>query len=485
MIKETLQKHNKALFSGDNLDMLKRMVEEGCSNIIDLIYIDPPFNSKRNYNVVFEEAISDKPEEAFKDTWSNVKYLDELEEINTINPRLYNFLKMLEQSIPGSYISYLTSMAIRCYYMRILLKENGSFYFHCDPTMSHYVKIVLDYIYGGDNFRNEIVWNYGACATVNHSSFQAKHDIILYYSKDTKQCKYNELYTPYKESTMKQWNLVDEDGRRYKVITRKRSDGTKYESNYYMGEGSPMTDVWDIYILAPISSERLGYPTQKPESLLERIIKASSNEGDIVADFFMGGGTTIAVSEKLNRKWIGCDLNYRAIQITIDRLKTINPNLKLKSDYAVFGIPKSSVELRQMTDDNIIGDYKNSKFALEDVIVKYYLKNVVGNAKKVGDNSIDGYFGFKFENKNYKGLVQVTAGSNINHFKSFVGEISNGTGDLGVYVTYKDCITDGMIKIAKKSGKLSGVDKVQILTIEDLVDKGIQYEVPREVLTFE
>ena len=237
-------------------------------------------------------------------------------------------------------------------------------------------------------------------------------------------------------------------------------------------------DYWlDIPILKSNFHESLGYPTQKPEALLERIIKASSNEGDLVMDFYNGGGTTGAVCKKLNRNYLGVDINYRAIQISQERLT--NLGCVLKKDLVIYGIPRSSVELRKMVSDNILGTNKNSRFDLEDVTVKYYLKDVIGNDVKVNDSSIDGTFGFEYQGKKLKGLVQVTSGSNKNHLKAFCSEIGKGTGDLGVYICFKSDVTDGFIQEVKSYGKLGDVDKIQILTFEDLIDNKLQFKLPK------
>jgi site-specific DNA-methyltransferase (adenine-specific) len=459
----------QVLFLADNLSLMKDYIKQGKESIVDLIYIDPPFNSKRNYNIVFSD--SDATEQAFTDIWSNVSYLDELEEINSINPNLYSFLKNLESTgLQKSMLSYLTAMGIRLYYMRRLLKDTGSIYYHCDPTASHYIKIVMDYVFGIKNFRNEIVWRYNTRTMVSNW-YAKKHDIIFFYTKSDSYT-FNEhlIRVPHSEDSLKQYNKVDENGRKYKA----QSGGLK---TYLNEDGQNCPSVWDIQILGSRSPERLGYPTQKPEALLERIIKASSNEGDLVMDFYNGGGTTGAVCKKLNRNYLGVDINYRAIQISQERLT--NLGCVLKKDLVIYGIPRSSVELRKMVSDNILGTNKNSRFDLEDVTVKYYLKDVIGNDVKVNDSSIDGTFGFDYQGKKMKGLVQVTSGSNKNHLKAFCSEIGKGTGDLGVYICFKSDVTDGFIQEVKSYGKLGDVDKIQILTFEDLIDNKLQFKLPK------
>ena len=457
----------KELYLADCLDLLKNWYENGIKEFIDLIYIDPPFNSNRNYNIIFKG--SEATEHAFKDTWSGVSYLDEIDNISNISPNIYNFLKMLIKiNLPESYVSYLTHLSIRCWYMRQMLKSTGSFYLHCDPTSSHYVKMILDNIFGIDNYLNELIWCYDGPSSPKMKVFAKKHDVIFRYSK-TKDFVWNveDIREQYTETSLKAFKSPSKiGGLREKYISR----------------GKHPTDWLKIPSLKN-TRERLGYPTQKPMQLIRKIILASSNENDLVADFFMGGGTTIAVAEELNRQWIGTDINYRALNITTERLKEAY-NLTIKKDFVIHGIPKTASELKQMVDDNILGSDKNSKFAFEDVIIKYYLKGVIGNSIKIGDNSIDGRFTFNYKGQIKNGLVQVTTSSNINHLKAFCSEIGKGNGDLGVYITFENKVTHGMIKEVKEYGKIGNVDKIQILTVEDLIDRGKHFEVPQEILTF-
>lgn len=461
---------NKFLHLADNLDLLKFWYKSEKKAFINLIYIDGPFNSKRNYNILFDSELN---EQAFIDTWSSITYLDELRDISLLNNDLYNYLNFLNNTkeLSKSYVSYLTNMAIRCWYMREMLKETGSFYYHCDPTMSHYVKQVLDCIFGIDNYRNEIIWSYNT-RTMSTKWFAKKHDTIFLYSK-SENYKFNcdDVRIPHLPESVVQYYKVDKDGRRYKP----QSNG---EKTYLNEKGQPCGSVWPIQILGSRDKERLGYPTQKPEKLLERIIKASSDPGDLVADFFMGGGTTIAVAEKLNRNWVGVDINYRALQLTKERLE--NMGKKIKQDFFIFGIPNSSKDLRKLIDDKTLG-IKESTFAFEDVIIRYYLKGVTGNAKQVGDGSIDGRFTFEYNNKKCKGIVQVTIGSNMMRLKSFCSEISKGTGDLGVYITFSDKFGMTKKREIKSYGKIGDVDKIQFLSVEDLIDNQKSFQLPTGV----
>lgn len=454
------------LYLAECLDLLKEWYHKGHGEFIDLIYIDPPFNSKRNYNVLFN---SDMTEQAFKDTWSNITYLDELEQVGQMSPGLFNFLKLLETTkLPKSYISYLTMMSIRCWYMRHMLKDTGSFYYHCDPTMSHYVKIMLDYIFGAENFRNEIVWSYKT-GGASKKAFAKKHDTIFFYTKSN----------DYTFNLQKEKSYTKAKNRKPGIINYGAGTAEFFKDENGVYNLTNMQDVWDISYINSQSKERLGYPTQKPEKLLERIIRASSNKGGLVCDFFMGGGTTIATAHKLGRVALGTDINYRAVQITKKRLE--KNYLKLKKDFFILGIPRSSKELRKLVEKNELGKNKNSKFAFEDVIIKYYLHGVTGNDKQVGDNSVDGKFTFEHDKQTKTGLVQVTTGAGINHFKAFCSEIGkNKQGDMGIYITFADKVTNGMQRKAKEAGKIGNVDKIQILSVENLIDKNKTFEKPKD-----
>lgn len=216
----TAIKTKQVLFLADNLSLMKDYIAKGKESFVDLIYIDPPFNSKRNYNIIFNSD-SDQTEQAFTDIWSNVSYLDELEEINEISPNLYSFLKNLESTgLQKSMLSYLTAMGIRLFYMRKLLKDSGSIYYHCDPTASHYIKIVMDYVFGIKNFRNEIVWNYEYGGRAKNF-FGTKHDIIFLYTK-TKDFIWNDssVRIPHLDSSLEvNYTKTDEEGRRYREAT--------------------------------------------------------------------------------------------------------------------------------------------------------------------------------------------------------------------------------------------------------------------------
>jgi len=271
------------LFWGDNLHIMRQLPSES----IDLIYIDPPFFSGRQYNVIFGDQNELR---SFSDIW--------------------------EGGMPG----YLIWLNARLYEMKRLLKKTGSIYVHCDWHASHYIKVEMDKIFGHDNLLNEIVWFY-PFAGRSKSTFPRKHDIMLWYAKSSRYTFNADsplTRVPITdESIVHNYRYTDENGRKYRQDPRK--SGKVYR--YYLDDGKLPEDVWtDIASLHFELPERIGYPTQKPERLLERIISASSNEGDAVADFFCGGGTTAAVAQRLGRRWIACDQSRVAVAITADRL---------------------------------------------------------------------------------------------------------------------------------------------------------------------
>ncbi|MBU1457185.1 site-specific DNA-methyltransferase [Patescibacteria group bacterium] len=278
------------LFFGDNLHVMRQLP----SKSIDLFYLDPPFFSGRNYNVIF----GDKNEvRSFSDIW--------------------------EGGMPG----YLIWLNVRLYEMKRLLKDTGSIYVHLDWHASHYVKVEMDKIFGYDNLIAEIIWNYGTASggRAAGNKHVKSHDTILVYSKAYGNHIYNKQFTTYSEKYIRERFIYkDEDGRIYR--TRKRESGKITKQYLDESPGVPLSTVWNditqIYgmHLVKRKNEEIGYPTQKPESLLERIIQVSSNENDIVADLFCGGGTTPAVAQKLNRRWIACDQSRIAVSVTADRI---------------------------------------------------------------------------------------------------------------------------------------------------------------------
>ena len=291
---------NRTIFCKDNLDVLQGINSES----VDLIYLDPPFNK----NKTFTAPIGSSAEGAsFKDYFREEDIKDEwVETIKEDHIELYNFLNGVKSiSNNNHYLynyCYLSYMAIRLIEMRRVLKDTGSIYFHCDPTMSHYIKIMMDTIFGEDNFRNEIIWRYET-GGIPKKDFSRKHDIILRYTK-TKEYLFNSA------------DILEQ---RSEEVLRRISTG-KESATRSKGKFRHPSDVFLMPSINAMAKERKGYPTQKPLKLLERIIKSSSNENDVILDPFCGCATTCIASEKLNRKWIGIDISIKAYDLVRERL---------------------------------------------------------------------------------------------------------------------------------------------------------------------
>lgn len=331
---ELLPKGANRLFFGDNLHVMRQLP----SNSIDLIYIDPPFFSGRNYNILF----GDKNEvRSFTDIW--------------------------EGGMPG----YLIWLNARLYEMKRLLKPTGTIYVHLDWHASHYVKVEMDKIFGVDNFRNEIIWKYfGPTSTKNN--FPRKHDNILFYTK-TDNYYFDDKATliEYDEKAIRRYDKRDEQGKAFKFYHEK--DGTIRKA--YIKEGKP-TEVFEIPFVQGTANERIGYPTQKPEALIERIITASSDEGDVVADFFCGGGTTLAVAQRLNRRWIGSDQSRIAVAITADRITRLVEEKIGK----LFPVPDFIIEHWGIYEVPGLGSLKPEQF--REFVIKAYNGRVDNTGSK-------------------------------------------------------------------------------------------------------
>ena len=295
---------DKTIWTGDNLDILRGMNSE----CVDLIYLDPPFNSNQDYAAPVGSAAAGA---AFKDTWT----LSDLDVawmglIADEQPALAHVIKTSGLTHSKGMQSYLTMMAVRLMVMHRVLKPAGSIYLHRDPTASHYLKLLMDAVFGVGNFRNEIVWSYRRWPS-KQQNFQRMHDVILRYAMSQK-VTFHVGYEPPSASYLKRFKgktqVLDPESGTRKLVVDKPT------------QGMPFRDVWDISILAGSSKERLGYPTQKPLALLERIIRASSNEGDLVLDPFCGCATALIAAEKLERRWIGIDISPKAVELVRLRL---------------------------------------------------------------------------------------------------------------------------------------------------------------------
>ncbi len=277
------------LYTGDNLYILNGMNSES----VDLIYLDPPFNSKRLYSGTKGSAASGA---RFKDVWS----WDDVDSnhLDGIHPDLLGYFDIIARSHSKGMKAYCVYMTQRLIQMHRVLKPTGSLYLHCDPTASHYLKIVMDTVFGKDGFKNEIIWGYRT-GGVSKQHWARKHDVILFYARQG-----------YKHNAVKERVFYDK-----KFFTSKADDDGRYYADVYV------RDIWDdIKPIINMSKERTGYPTQKPLALLERIITASCVEGGVVLDPFCGGGTACVMAERLGRRWIGMDIEPRAVDLLAERL---------------------------------------------------------------------------------------------------------------------------------------------------------------------
>ena len=287
----------KTIFTGDNLPIMRGINSES----IDLIYLDPPFNSNANYAAPIGSAAAGAE---FKDTWT-LSDVDNawLDLIETKYPALN---RVIYAAMTNSDKSYLIYMAARLLEMKRILKDTGSIYLHCDPIMSHYLKLVMDAVFGKGNFRNEIVWHYYNIASTSRKFIGRKHDTIFFYAKsDATSFNWDSMREPYSSDS----NWV-------------KASGSYGDPRYSPNEkGKLMHDVWRIPTINNMAKERTGYPTQKPLALLDRIIKASSNEGDVVFDPFCGCATTLVAADRLQRDWIGIDISEKASELVVERIK--------------------------------------------------------------------------------------------------------------------------------------------------------------------
>ena len=321
-----------ALYHGDNLEVLRRHVRD---QSVDLVYLDPPFQSGKNYDLLFEsrggaKEKSPDPEaaavRAFQDTWAWGRDAEHAyQDVRASGGQAATTLHALRQILGESdMMAYLCMMAPRLLELRRVLRPTGSLFLHCDPTASHYLKVLLDAVLGPACFRNEVIWRYRRWPAIARR-FQKMHDVLLFYSRSAAGAKtppgadsrptFHTLYGYEKlaESTLKTFGTKKQ---RADFSSGHRKPSTEETET----AGPPLSDVWEVGVIAACGRERLGYPTQKPEALLERVILATSNAGDVVLDPFCGCGTAIAVAERLGRRWIGIDVNRLAIDLVEQRL---------------------------------------------------------------------------------------------------------------------------------------------------------------------
>ena len=459
------------LYYGDNLGILGRYIKD---ETVDLVYLDPPFNSNVSYNVLFGEHNGSQAAaqiKAFEDTWrwdraAAETYQEVVEAGGKVSQAMQAFRTLLGDN---DMLAYLAMMAPRLVELRRVLKPTGSIYLHCDPTASHYLKLLMDSVFGAANFRNELVWHYGQRTAFHRGHFSRKHDIILFYGKAA-AATVNRVAVPWpKEEFLKHRHdvKVDEKGREF-IWTDGGKPGVRYERfvKDVLAEGKPLDTVWDLPLLNSSARERLGYPTQKPEALLERIIKASSNEGDLVLDPFCGCGTTITVAQRLNRRWMGIDITHLAMTLIKGRLHDAFGD---QVTYKVIGEPVTLPDAETLADSD---PYQFQWWALGLVGARPV------EQKKGSDKGIDGrlYFHDEAEGRKTKQVVlSVKAGrTSVAHVRDLRGVVEREQAAIGVLITMQEPSQPMRAEVAgggfyDSPGWKTRHPRVQILTVGELL----------------
>jgi len=512
------------LYYGDNLDVLRGCIDD---ESVDLIYLDPPFNSQATYNVLFRSTAGEKSRaqiEAFEDTWhwgdeAELAFDGVMHGPDTDAAEMLRAMRAFLKE--NDMMAYLSMMAVRLLELRRVLKNSGGLYLHCDSTASHYLKLLLDAVFGAHNFRNEIIWKrrLGMSSAVHKSNrFGTCTDTILFYARSAEAKffpQYNKDSPEYQAYIAERFTMIDESGRKFHAgdltnpayrpnliydyrgykspphgwaITKEKMERWDREGRLYFPEdkegrirrkrfadelrGMPVQNLWtDITEINSQAQERLGYPTQKPQALLERILAASSSEGDVVLDPFCGCGTTIHAAQKLRREWIGIDITHLAISLIEKRIKDAFPGIQ----YEVHGTPKDLDGARALADQD---KYQFQWWAVS-------LVNAVPFAgkKKGADTGIDGLIYFKPEGKTTeKAIVSVKGGENVNvaMVRDLAHVVDREKAKIGVFITLADS-TGPMRTEAVKAGFYETLygkyPKIQILTIRELFE-GKQPNIP-------
>ncbi len=526
--------NTNVLYYGDNLDILRRYISD---ESVDLIYLDPPFNSNRDYNVIFKDESGRKSDAqllAFEDTWhwgpsaeATYAYLTETaRHQGRVPDTVSTIMAALRTGIGENQVmAYLVEMAVRLVELRRVLKSTGSLYLHCDPTTSHYLKVLMDGVFGPQNFLSEIAWK----RTGTHSSanrWGPVHDVLFMYARTVGQHRWNRPYVPLtKEYRDAHYSQADSHGRHYThgeltapgvrhgrsgepwrgfdvaaigrhwITTVDRLDALASEGRVYFprdrakwprlvryedeGKGRAVGDFWDD--IPPINMrarERLGYPTQKPEPLLERAIQASSNPGDLVLDPFCGCGTALVAAQTLERRWIGIDITYLAIAVMRARLKDTFG----LADVEIIGQPTEVEGARQLAQSPE-GRYQFQWWALGLIDAQ----PVGGVEKKGADRGIDGRITFTGQDKKLESvLVSVKSGHvNSGQVRDLKGTVEREKAAMGIFVTLDEptremsleATTAGIYRVWERD-----YPKIQILSIRDLLERGRKPSLPPLVL---
>ncbi|MGI9440081.1 MAG: DNA methyltransferase [Parvibaculales bacterium] len=447
---------------------------------VDLIYLDPPFNSARDYNAIYkDETGRPLPDqvEAFCDTWQldeererAIRAMPKVMLENGIDNSVVQFwnlwVKALRETQPNL-LAYLSYMTERLLLMKGILKPTGSIYLHCDPTASHYIKSMMDAIFGHKNFLNEIIWHYTGGGR-SKRYFSRKHDCLLWYKNgNTHTFNIDEVRVPYKETSgFAKGGITAKSGKHYKPHP----------------DGTPVDDVWDMPIINPMAKERLGYATQKPVALLERIIKASSNEGDVVFDPFCGCATTIEAAQNLGRKWIGIDIAIHAIKRVSQARLRDRLGLIEGQDYVIEGIPRNIEGARDLWQRD---KYHFQKWAVEQV-------GGFVTAKRTADGGIDGrlYFTLDDTDKDLSSMVLEVKGGknvNVNILRDLRGVLERDSALMAGLIVLAPLGDRKMQNFKKEMAAAGDLDvngvkyaRMQILTIDDIFS-GKEFATPSRV----
>jgi len=538
------------LYYGDNLDVMHRHIKD---ETVDLVYLDPPFNSNTNYNVLFAEKDGSKAAsqiQAFSDTWtwnqeSESVFAEIVMEGGKVSDCLQAFRTFLGEC---DMLAYLVMMAPRLMELRRVMKQTASIYLHCDPTASHYLKMLMDAAFGPENFRNEIIWQRTTAKALMKRRLPTNHDTILLYQK-TGEAVWNDsaIFRPYDldsldAKTAGKYSHRDTDGRRYRLdnlinpnpnrpnltyeflgVTKvwrwtKERMQAAYESGLviqpkpgavpslkrYLDEqrGKPLGDVWiDIPPINSQAAERLGYPTQKPQALLERIISTSSNPDDIVLDPFCGCGTTIAAAQTANRRWIGIDITHLAITLIKQRLKDsfgIETGIhaaKLKiSETASVEEPSMGYAGSPKRSFQVIGEPTSTPdaetlAASDPYQFQWWALGLVGarpvEQKKGADKGIDGRIIFEGDKKGVfeSVILSVKAGKTGSaHVRDLKGVLEREKAAIGILISMQEPTKDMKIEAATAGFYESSLwnkkyPKIQLLTVSELLS-GKTVEMP-------
>ena len=468
------------LYYGDNLEILRRYIPDAS---VDLIYLDPPFNSNRDYNVIFRDESGNRSDAqllAFEDTWhwgpsaeSTYRYLtNTAHHEGRVPDKVSTIIAALRSGIGSNQMmAYLVEMAVRLVELHRVLKPTGSLYLHCDPTASHYLKMLLDAVFGQGHFQNEVVWYYRG-GGVSKDRWGRRHDILLFYAKSRKWTfNADEVRVPYSAESAERLKYKAKSFRGAKVYDA-------YEQNPL---GKHPDDVWEMQPIMPSAKERLGYPTQKPLRLLERVLLASSNPGDVVLDPFCGCGTALVAAQKLGRQWIGVDITYLSVAVMRARMKD-----SFDLDVPVVGQPTEVEGARALArgDD---GRYQFQWWALNQINAQ----PLGGTEKKGADRGIDGRVTFTVGPKGEMGqaLVSVKSGKvNSGMVRDLKGTIEREKAEIGLFVTLEEPSREMELEATTAGLYTSPIDgrdypRIQILTIRELLEEHKKPMLPLLILS--